>query len=71
MYGHPFWPGQHWMPNQNEYVAVGMRGFTLPAPDLFFKSLFDPSFGMYSWGPILLLSVMPVWRYAPSPLPSP
>ncbi len=68
MYGHPFWPGQHWMPNQNEYVAVGMRGFTLPAPDLFFKSLFDPSFGMYSWGPILLLSVVPVWRYAPGAL---
>jgi len=68
MYGHPFYPGQHWMPDQNIYVNVGMRGFTLPAPDLFFKSLFDPSFGMYSWGPVLLLSLVPVWRYAPGSL---
>jgi len=68
MYGNPFYPGQHWMPDQNIYVNLGMRGFTLPAPDLFFKSLFDPSFGMYSWGPLLLLSLVPAWRYAPASL---
>lgn len=68
MYGNPFYPGQHWMPEQNIYVNQGMRGFTLPAPDLFFKSLFDPSFGMYSWGPLLLLSLVPAWRYAPASL---
>lgn len=68
MYGHPFWPGQHWMPQQNEYVSQGMRGFTAPAPDLFFKSLFDPAYGMYSWGPVLLLSIIPAWRHASSGL---
>ncbi len=63
MYGNPFFPGQHWMPNQNEYVNVGARGWTLPDPELFFMSLFDPTFGMYSWGPLLALAVIPVWRY--------
>ena len=63
MYGNPFWPGQHWMPNQNEYVSQGMRGFTLPAPDLMWKSLFDPAYGMYTWTPILLLALVPAWRY--------
>lgn len=64
MYGHPFWPGQHWMPDQNEFVSLGMRGFTLPAPDLFFASLFHPAYGLYSWGPVLLLALVPVWRYS-------
>ena len=59
MYGNPFLPGQAWMPNQNQFVAEGMRGMTLPDPELFFMSLFDPSFGMYTWGPILLLALIP------------
>jgi hypothetical protein len=63
MYGNPFWPGQHWMPNQNEYVNVGQRGFTLPAPDLIWKSLFDPAYGLYTWTPMVLLALVPVWRY--------
>jgi hypothetical protein len=63
MYGNPFYPGQHWMPVQNIYVNEGLRGFTLPAADLFFKNLFDPAFGMYTWGPVLLLSLVPTWRY--------
>lgn len=63
MYGNPFYPGQHWMPNQNIYVNVGTRGFTLPAPDLFFENLFHPAYGMYTWGPVLLLSLMPAWWY--------
>ncbi|MEO6222677.1 MAG: hypothetical protein ABIP90_05465 [Vicinamibacterales bacterium] len=68
MYGNPFWPGQHWMPNQNLYVTQGMRGFTWPSFDLVVKNLFDPAYGMYSWGPVLLLSLIPAWRYAPRSL---
>lgn len=60
MYGNPFLPGQAWMPNQNQFVAEGMRGMTLPDPQIFFMSLFDPAFGMYTWGPILLLALIPV-----------
>jgi hypothetical protein len=68
MYGNPFLPGQAWMPNQNQYVGQGMRGFTLPDPELFFMSLFDPSFGMYTWGPILLLALWPARRLDPKTL---
>jgi hypothetical protein len=59
MYGNPFLPGQFWMPQQNEYVDLGMRGFDWPAPDLFLKNLFDPGYGIYAWGPILLLGLVP------------
>jgi hypothetical protein len=65
MYGNPFLPGQFWMPNQNEYVQVGERGFDWPAPDLFVKNLIDPGYGIFSWGPILLLGVIPaIWYRA-------
>ena len=62
MYGNPFLPGQVWMPDQNIYVNEGMRGFTLPDPKLFVMSLFDPSFGMYTFGPLLLLALIPARR---------
>ena len=68
MYGHPLYPGQHWMPDQNIYVSQGMRGFTLPSPGLFFDNLFHPAYGMYSWGPVLLLALIPAWRYRPESL---
>jgi uncharacterized membrane protein len=51
------------MPNQNQYVEVGARGFTLPDPELFVMNLFDQSFGMYTWGPILLLALIPARWY--------
>jgi hypothetical protein len=56
------------MPNQNVYVGQGARGFTLPDPELFLMSLFDPSFGMYTWGPLLLLALIPARRYDPGSL---
>lgn len=62
MYGNPFLPGQAWMPNQNQYVAEGMRGMTLPDPEIIVMSLFGPAFGMYTWGPILLLALIPARR---------
>ncbi len=60
MYGDPLMPGQLAMPNQNQYVEVGARGWTLPDPEIFVMSLFDQSFGMYTWGPILMLALVPV-----------
>ena len=60
MYGNPFLPGQIWMPNQNIYVNEGARGFTLPDPELFLMGLFDPTFGMFTWGPVLALALLPV-----------
>lgn len=62
MYGNPFLPAQFWMPVQNEYVQLGVRGFGWPAPDLILKNLIDPGYGMYTWGPILLLGLVPaIW----------
>jgi hypothetical protein len=61
MYGNPFLPGQYWMPEQNIYTEVGMRGFTLPAPDLMLKNLLDPGYGLYTWGPLLALGLWPVF----------
>jgi hypothetical protein len=63
MYGHPLYPGQHWMPNQNVYVNVGARGFTLFDPELFLQNLFHPGFGLYVWMPVALLALVPAWRY--------
>ncbi|MFN7917110.1 MAG: hypothetical protein U0Q55_17330 [Vicinamibacterales bacterium] len=59
MYGNPFLPGQYWMPDQNIYTNVGARGFTLPDPEIFIDSLIGSDYGMYSWGPLLLLSLWP------------
>lgn len=59
MYGNPFLPGQYWMPDQNIYTNTGARGFTLPDPEIFFDSLFGWDYGMYTWGPLLLLSLWP------------
>jgi hypothetical protein len=63
MYGNPFLPGQFWMPDQNQYTELGMRGFDWPALDLFVMNLFHPGYGIYTWGPILLLSLIPVIWY--------
>lgn len=73
MFGNPFMPGQYWMPDvtdmklygefRNPYSAEGFRGFTWPAPDLYFLNLFDPSYGMYVYGPLLLLGLVPTFFY--------
>ncbi len=72
MFGDPFLPGQFWMPDvstnsfgvfENPHSTEGFRGFTLPALDLYFLSLFDPSYGMYTFGPLLALGLIPAWKY--------
>lgn len=63
MYGHPIWPGQYWMKNTNLYVGEGLRGFTLPDLDLFLHNLFDLDWGLFAFGPLLLLSLLPARIY--------
>jgi hypothetical protein len=48
------------MPNQNQYVEQGMRGFTAPDAELFLMGLFDPSFdgGWYDFGYVLGLGMI-------------
>ena len=62
MYGHPLLPGQFWMPNQNEFVGEGTRGFTAPDPEIFWQNLFSLDWGLYTFGPLLLLGAWPVFR---------
>jgi hypothetical protein len=69
MFGNPFLPGQYWMPDvsvsqvfgtfENPYSTEGFRGFTWPQLDLLWLNLFDPSYGMYVYGPLLLLALIP------------
>lgn len=63
MFGDPFLPAQHWMPKANEYAFRGAQGFTMPEWDLLLQNLFHPGFGLYVWGPVLALALVPAWWY--------
>ncbi|MCE9596223.1 MAG: hypothetical protein K8S98_18690 [Planctomycetes bacterium] len=59
MYGDPFTPGQKVMPQQNEYVDFGYRGIGLPSLEVFVKNLIAPGWGLYAFGPLLLIALVP------------
>lgn len=63
MFGNPFLPGQYWMPDVN-YTDRGWRGFSMPTPDLILLNLFEPRWGLYTFGPLLLIALVPTFRYA-------
>ncbi len=63
MFGNPFLPGQYWMPDVN-FTDRGWRGFSWPAPDLFWDNLFEPEWGLLTFGPLLLLGFIPARAYA-------
>ena len=62
MYGHPIWPGQYHMP-EVKYTDRGWRGFSFPTLDLYYLNLFSASYGMYTFGPLLILALIPVRWY--------
>ncbi len=59
MYGNPFLPGQFHMADVN-YTDQGWRGFGLPDVEVFFENLFSLDYGLYAYGPLLLLALLPV-----------
>ena len=73
MYGNPFFPGQYWMPDvsrsdvygqfRNPYSTEGFRGFSWPSISLLLLNLFSPSYGMYTYGPLLLVGLVPAFMY--------
>lgn len=71
MFGNFFLPGQYWMPDitdppfnwKNPYSEKGFRGFTLPSLDLYYLNLFSKSYGLYIYGPILAIGLIPVYFY--------
>jgi len=58
MFGHPFLPAQYWMPAAN-FTDRGWRGFSWPGWDGLVQNLLDPSYGMFTFGPVLLLALLP------------
>ena len=55
------------MPRQNVYVDVGARGFTAPDADLFLRNLFDLDWGLFTFGPLLVLAVVPTFFFRDRP----
>ncbi|MCA9510917.1 MAG: hypothetical protein KC560_09460 [Myxococcales bacterium] len=54
-FGNPFLPAQHYMP-ATQYSGEGWNGFDWPALDLLAENLFDRRFGLFAFGPLLLLA---------------
>lgn len=64
-FGHPFYPPQHWMPNQNQFVSAGYQGVSGPSADIAALLLFEPRYGLFIAAPLTLLALLaPVlaWR---------
>ncbi len=54
-FGHPFLPGQHWMPPV-QWIDQGYQGYGGPQLDLLLALAFDHRFGLFAAGPILALA---------------
>ena len=59
-FGHPFYPGQHWMPPV-EWIELGYQGFGLPQIELLFMLAFDYRFGLFVVCPLFLLAMAAPW----------
>ncbi|MGH8550567.1 MAG: hypothetical protein ACRERU_18585 [Methylococcales bacterium] len=55
-FGNPFYPAQHYMPPV-EWIEVGYQGVGGPQLELLWMLWFDPRFGLFMVGPILLLAL--------------
>lgn len=55
-FGHPFYPGQHWMP-EVEWSDLGYRGYGFPQLELFLMLGFDYRFGLFTASPLMLLAL--------------
>ncbi len=59
MYGDPFTPGQFVMPPVN-YTEEGVKGISWPSLEVFVKNLFSPGWGLFTFGPLLLVALLPL-----------
>jgi hypothetical protein len=62
-FGHPLRLAQTVMP-PTRYSVVGQSGMTWPQLDLVWANLFDPRFGLFAFGPLLLLAFPGIRRTA-------
>jgi hypothetical protein len=56
-FGHPFLPGQHWMPPV-EWIELGYQGYGPPQLELLGVLAFDHRFGLFVFSPLLLLALL-------------
>ena len=56
-FGHPFYPGQHWMPPV-EWIELGYRGYGGPQLDLLMSLAFDHRYGLFMSSPLMLLAIL-------------
>jgi hypothetical protein len=56
-FGHPLYPGQHWMPPV-EWIDRGYQGMGWPQLELLAALAFDYRYGLFASSPILLLALM-------------
>ena len=55
-FGNPILPAQSYMP-PTRYSVLGWHGFIWPNPELMWRNLFDPRYGLFAFCPLLLLAV--------------
>lgn len=55
-FGNPFLPAQAYMPSTNSRIE-GWHGFSLPTARLLFANLFDPTFGLFAFCPMLIAAL--------------
>jgi hypothetical protein len=55
-FGNPFLPAQHYMP-ATELSVHGWAGFDWPSADMLIRNLLDPAYGLFTFGPLLLLAL--------------
>ena len=61
MYGGWFTPGQFVMRPVN-YTEVGMKGISWPSLEVLIKNFISPGWGLYTFGPLLLVALWPAPR---------
>ncbi|MFQ5745765.1 MAG: hypothetical protein ACE5HF_00925 [Gemmatimonadota bacterium] len=59
-FGNPWLPAQSYMP-ATPFSVRGWHGITAPAPDLLWRNLLDPRFGLLAFCPMLALAVAAPW----------
>jgi hypothetical protein len=55
-FGNPLLPAQTYMP-PTRYSVLGWKGFIPPNPELMWRNLFDPAFGLFAFCPALVLAL--------------
>ncbi len=64
-FGHPLFPAQTYMP-PTRFSVLGWHGFFWPAPELLWRNLLDPRYGLLAFCPMLALAaVAPFVRRRP------